>query len=56
MGGVSGQAGLFGTIQDVAAVAEAHKREVERAASLVARLADSPAIPDKRKKRLPPVG
>jgi len=40
----------------VGAVAEAHQREVERAADLIARLAASPAIPQKLKKRLPPIG
>ncbi len=39
----------------VSAVAEAHKREVERAAGLVARLAESPAIPEKLKKHLPSI-
>lgn len=39
----------------VAAVAEAHNREVGSAASLAARLAESPVIPDKLKKRLPQI-
>ncbi|MBM4039845.1 MAG: hypothetical protein FJ290_15165 [Planctomycetes bacterium] len=40
----------------VAAVADAAKREVEAAPALVARLADSAAIPQKLKKRLPTIG
>ncbi|MBM4034315.1 MAG: hypothetical protein FJ291_21430 [Planctomycetes bacterium] len=40
----------------VGAVADAFKREVERAADLVARLAESPAIPERLKKRLPSTG